>query len=105
MKLNLYRQSGQPVNLEDRENYDREFKITYDKCAERAGLDMLKLNRMISFCERQLVKKWNKTVLIEVPKSKKGFKKLLAKYEDVPIMIAITANRENVIAVLMDQLN
>lgn len=104
MKLKLYRQSGNPVNLEDRDGYDKEFKAMYDRCAERAKLDMLKMNRMVSFCERQLVRKWNKEVIIEVPQSKKKMAELLAKYEDVPIMIARTTDGKDLVGILMDQL-
>jgi hypothetical protein len=104
MKLKIFRQSGNPVALEDRENYDREFKAIYDKCAERAKLDMLKLNRMVAFCERQLCKKWNKTIEIEIPRSKKGMIKLLSQYENIPIMLAATTDGKDIVAILMDQL-
>jgi len=104
MKLKIFRQSGSPVALEDRENYDCEFKAMYDKCAERAKLDMLKMNRMIAFCERQLVKKWNKTTEIELPRSKKALLKILSQYEDTPIMLAKTTDGKDLVAILMDQL-
>lgn len=104
MKVQLYRQSGQPVDLADRDGYDTDFKAAYDKCAERAGLDMLKLNRMVAFCERQLIKKWNKSVEIEVPRSKKAALELLSRFEDVPILLAKTTDGKGIVAILMDQL-
>lgn len=122
MKLQLYRQSGRPVSLEDLEGYETEFRAMYDKAEIKSAAaferrtakgpaykgynvpKVLILNRMLSYGERLLTKKWNKSVEIEVPRSKAGLIKLLATYEDTPIMLALTADRKSVIAVIMDQL-
>jgi hypothetical protein len=122
MKLQLFRQSGQPVELSDRDGYDEDFKKMYDlaevksqKAFERRSAKgpsykgynvpkMLILNRMLSFGERLLVKKWNKSVEIELPRSKAGMSKLLSKYEDLPIMIAKSTDGKSLVAILMDRL-
>jgi hypothetical protein len=104
MKLKLFRQSGEPVDLEAREAFKADFKAVYDKAAERAGLDMLKLSRMLSFCERQLVKKHNGQVEHDIPKSQKAWAALIAKYEDTPIMLARTTDGKSVVMILMDTL-
>jgi len=103
-KVQLYRQSGQPVDLSDRQAYETEFKKVYDRAAERAGLDMLALNRMVRFCERQLVKKYNIKVEVEMPKSAKAWSTLISTYEDVPIMVARELNTGTPILIIMDAL-
>ncbi|MEZ0209251.1 MAG: hypothetical protein ACAH17_03700 [Candidatus Paceibacterota bacterium] len=104
MKLRTFRMSGDPVALENREKFQEEFKIVYDKCAERAGLDMLRLNRLVRYCERQLVKKWNAEVLTELPKTAKAWEKVIAQYEDTPLMLARTKDGKGLVLILMDQM-
>lgn len=104
MKLKIYRQSGDPVELANRELYKAEWQLFYDRAAERAALDMLKLQRMLRFGERLLVRKHNVEVVIEVPKSQKAWTTLIAKYEDTPFMIARTADGEGLVGVIMDAL-
>jgi hypothetical protein len=105
MKIELMRQSGQPVDLGDRDKYDNDFKAFYDKAAERAGLDMLKLARFMRFGERQLAKKYNNLVEVELPKSEKAWKALQAKYEDCPIMTAVNLKNSKLILIIMDTLS
>lgn len=105
MKIRLMRQSGDPTNVEDRDAFQAAFREMYDKAAERAGLDMLKLNRMVSFCERLLVKKHNKEVLVDMPKSAKAWTNLISKYDDVPILVARTADGKEIVLVIMDALS
>jgi hypothetical protein len=102
-KLKVYRKSGVPVKLEDREAYQKEWEVFYDKVKTRAGLDMLKTQRMLAFGERQLIKKYNVEVLVEMPKSAKGWEKLIAGYEDTPIMLARTTKGNEVVAIIMDE--
>lgn len=101
-KLELFRKSGQPVDLSDRSRYEEEWKQIYDKVAERAKLDMLKSARMLSFCERQLVKRHNIKVEVDLPTSDKAWSKLIAAYEDVPIMVARTQDGKRVVGIIMD---
>lgn len=105
MKIELYRQSGNPTSTEDRDKYDVAFKELYDKAAERAGLDMLKLNRMVRYGERQLIKKFNQKVEVDLPKSSKAWKRLSDAYEGCPIMVAVNAKSGASILVIMDALN
>ena len=104
MKLKTYRQSGDPVQLENREKYQAEFTVMYDKCAEAAGLDMLKLHESVSAGETELVKKYNVEVETELPKTAKAWSALISKYEDTPLMLAKTADGKSIVLILMDQL-
>ena len=103
MKLKLFRKSGMPVNLSDREAYDVAWKAFYDKVAAKAGLDMMKMHRMLRYGERQLVRAFNKEVEVEMPRSTKGLVKLIESYEDTPIMIARTQDGKGVVGILMDE--
>jgi hypothetical protein len=122
MKLQLFRDSGFPVSLADRDGYDADFRLMYDKTEAKAAAayerrtakgpsykgynvpKMIIFNRMLAYGERLLIKKWSKNVEIELPRSKTALIKLLSTYEDVPIMLALSVDRKSVIAVLMDQL-
>jgi hypothetical protein len=105
MKIKLYRQSGDPVALENREHYKREFQEMYDKCAEEAGLDMLKLHESVAAAETELVKKWNAEVEVELPKTQRAWDKLISQYEDTPLMLAKAKNGKYLVLILMDSLN
>jgi len=102
-ELTLYRKSGMPVDLSDREIYNVEWQAFYDKAAARAMLDMLKLQRFLSFGERILTKKHNKEVVVPFPTTDMAWKKLINQYEDTPIMIARTTDGKRVIGVIMDE--
>lgn len=122
MKLQLLRQSGRPVTPSDVEGYESDFRALYDKAELKSetafqkrtakgpgskGYNVPKvviLQRLLSYGERQLVKKWNKAVEIEVPRSKAGMLKLLSTYEDTPILIAKSTDGKNLVAILMDEL-
>jgi len=104
MKLKLYRQSGQPVSLESRAAFEADWKVFYDKAAALAGLDMLKLQRFCRFGERQLTKRHNIEVAIDVPATPEAWEALIKSYEDCPVMIARTQDGTGIVAVLMDNL-
>lgn len=102
-KIKLFRQSGTPVELESLKAYESEWKVYYDKAAERAGLDMLLLNRFLSFGERQLIKKHGSEVEIELPKTAKAWNELCNKYA-CPIMAAQRQDGRGLLLVIMDVL-
>ena len=101
-KLKLYRQSGTPVDLGDRERYDNDWKAFYDKAAARAGLDMLLMQRFLRYGERALIIKHNIQVSVDIPKSEKAWKALMEKYENVPIIVAVNANNGELVGILKD---
>jgi hypothetical protein len=53
--------------------------------------------------ERILVKKHNIQVNVDIPKSAKGWQKLISSYEDTPILVARTADGKEVVGILMDE--
>jgi hypothetical protein len=103
-KIILMRQSGYPVDMADMEAYNNDWRVFFDKAGERAGLDMMKKQRFLAYGERQLLKKHNKTVEIPLPKTIQEVQDLIALYQDTPIMFARLADKDGVVALLMDKL-
>lgn len=63
-KIRIYRNSGRPVNIDDEQAFLAEWKLFYDKAGERAMLDMMKLQRFLSFGHMLLEKKFEKPVYV-----------------------------------------
>lgn len=111
MKLVMFKQSGDLVDESVRELYDADWKVFYDKAELRAkdekkplGVNVNKLNRFLSYGERQLYKKYSRDITESIPTSAKQWKLLLAKYGSNPIMVAHRADRDELILVIMDNL-
>jgi hypothetical protein len=104
MKLKMFKGSGELVDDSVRPKYDAEFKEFYDKAEKRANGDMIKLQRYLSFGERQLYKKYAEDIREELPTSAKQWKKLMEKYADTPIMVARRSDTNEVILIIMDNL-
>lgn len=101
-KLEVYRQSGQPVSGDAQALYKTEWQAFYDKAAARAGLNMLSLQRFLRYGERQLTLKHNVKVEVDIPKSAKAWMALLATYEDTPLMMAKTTDGKKLVLIIMD---
>lgn len=102
-ELKLYRKSGAPVDLSDRQKYDDAWKLFFDKAQAKAGLNMLKLQRFLRYGERVLIKKHNVQVAVPMPKSAAAWTKLVSTYEDCPIMLARSADGKEIVGIIMDQ--
>ena len=100
-KLELFRYSNAPVEPEAQKQYYTDWQLFYDKAAAKAGLDMLKMKRYLSYGEYLLMKKHGVKVEIELPKSVKQWDALLSKYES-PIMIAQRADKKGLVLILKD---
>lgn len=118
MKIDLIRQSGEPIKRSDREQYEAEFKAFYDKAdlraTERAEAPtqrlakfgkMIYLQRFMRFGEHVLQAKFDKKTQIDLPQSAEDWQKLLSEYEDTPILVAKqSSDRSKTLLVIMDQL-
>lgn len=115
MKLKLFRYSGQPVLLESRQAYHADYQSYFDKADERARTKhsagaytdayALLMQRYLRFGEYVLNLKHNKQIEMELPKSAKAWSDLIAKFDDVPVMVARVADGKSVVMVIMDTLN
>lgn len=117
-KLQIIRQSGEIVDEVNREKYQAEWRSIYDRIEQRVTeihqnkshkLFMVPAhiltNRFCNFMERQLYKKYAKTIEHEIPKSSKAWTKLIEQYQDTPIMIARRMDGKGVVMILMDTLS
>lgn len=103
MKLRLVRMSGRPVSPENLAEYEAEFKKEYDKILEQHGQDMLTVHQELLKLDEVLQNKWQRIESNDIPKSKKGWVKLLETY-DAPIMLAKSAeNVDELLLVIMDE--
>ena len=105
MKMEMFRYSGRPVTMAAIEAYDSDWRLFYDKAAEKAGLDMLKLKRYLSYGERLLMKKHGVKTEIELPKTVKQWAALLAAYEGLPIMVAERMDKKGLVLVIKDSMD
>jgi hypothetical protein len=118
VKLKIYRQTGQPVDVEMQQQYTESYRTMYDRCEAKADKlfqkksgylkllpHMIMLQRYLRFAERELVRKFNGNVEIELPKSPRAWRKLIESYGDTPVMIAREQHTGGIILLLMDDLN
>lgn len=103
MKIKLQRFSGRPVLLENLDKYEAEFKQEFDKIAAEAGTDMLKMHEELAKLDERLKPKYNVVEAIELPTSRKAWKKLMETYE-CPLMIAKSSEPPfELVVVLVDE--
>lgn len=112
MKIQVYRQSGEPVEEKDRAAYTQEWQTFYDKAETRAreihnqGPEsesyFILLQRFLSYGERQLVKKYNVAVEVELPKSIRSWTKLIEQFHDTPIILARRQDSGKLVLIIAD---
>lgn len=103
MKLRTVRFSGLPVSQDNLEAYNAEFQQRYDKIMETCGNDMLKVHEELQKLDAELQQKFQQIESFELPKSAKGWQKLLESF-DAPIMLAKSSEGKNeLVFVIMDQ--
>jgi len=106
-KIELFRQSKGPIELENYVKYQAEWVAFYDKVMAKYGTNfenMERVEHILSRKETYLIKKYNHPVHIEMPKSKKAFQALCKKYGS-PIMIAERMDGKGIVAIIMDTLS
>lgn len=103
MKLRLARMSGKPVSAENLAQYESEFKQQYDKILEQHGQDMLTVHQELLKLDNELQGKWQRIEMESLPKSAKGWRELIAKFE-APIMLAQSLDKpDELVLVIMDE--
>lgn len=97
-KIRIYRNSGRPVNIDDEQAFLAEWRIFYDKACERAMLDMMRLQRYLSFGHFLLEKKWEKPVYLH------NFDELKSLQVEVghTISIGVKADDLSLIGIIQD---
>lgn len=102
-KVELFRASKAPVDLTAYAGYQDEWVKFYDAVMRKHAQDMEKVHTLLEKGEKRLNRKYNKKVEIEWPSSLNEVNELCEKY-GAPIMFAQRADRNGVVAVIMDEL-
>jgi hypothetical protein len=100
-KIELFRQSKAPVNLESYEAYQSDWVKYYDAVMSKYALDMEKIHKMLDYGELKLNKKHNKKVEIDFPSTPEAIDELCTQY-GVPVMFAQRTDGKGLILLLMD---
>ena len=96
----IIKQSGNPINNEDAEAYQKEWKNGFDKLFDIKG-DMAIVSEKAREYEKELADKYEAHNKIEMPKSMKAWKLLLDKYEN-GIMVDQNIKTGEIMFVILD---
>lgn len=102
MKLRIQRFSGLPVSTSNLDAYNTEFKLKYDEILAAHSPDMLVVHEKLKELDAELTKKYAQIELQELPKSAKGWQKLIDSLE-APVMLAKSSEKNELLLVVMDQ--
>lgn len=119
-QLRVFRQSGEPVNIESRAAFINEWKEFFSRAKARAqdpdiarnlvdndetnmaGVDMKKFKRFLDYGERLLTKKHNYQVYETLPQTPDEWNDLMDRYEQVPIIVAVEEKNKELVLILAD---
>jgi hypothetical protein len=87
--MQIFRQSGLPLNVQDLQAFETEFKKRYDELLAVHGLDMQEMHKALELLDVELKQKWKLLDQENLPKSNRGWKQLCEKYQ-APVMVAMS---------------
>lgn len=95
--------SGLPVSAENLKSYMSEFQARYDQITAEFGQDMLIVHQKLQELDAELQTKYQRVETEGMPKSAKGWHKLLEAF-DCPVMVAKSSeNPKELVLVIMDE--
>ena len=94
------KQSGNPVDVEAAEAFQKEWKEGFDRLFDAEG-DMAIVTQKAKEFEEELSKKYGTIETVDLPKSKKAWRALLEKAKG-PIMIDQRVDSEELVFVILD---
>jgi len=101
--VRIIRFSSMPVDPENLQKYNDEWKSGFDAIEAKFKPDMLVVHQEAEKLEQALQEKYVQIALATLPKSQKQWVELLNKF-DAPIMIAKSSeNPKELVLVIMDQ--
>lgn len=80
VKIKTFRQSGLPVDLDQLEQFDKEFKAAYDKIYNEHGKDMPKVEAALQKLDEELASKYDTVVEMDLLTEEDDIKNFLTKY-------------------------
>lgn len=91
VKIRVLKKSGRPFDPEDEIKYKDDWRTAYDKAEKRCGTNYVKLQRMLSFIEFLLCKKYFKDVFVS---DLKQLEELIVEQKYAPVSAYITESNE-----------
>ena len=101
MKIELFRESKAPVDIDAYSNYQSDWVKFFDSVQAKYGTNMEKMHKLLEYGENKKNKKHNKKVEIDFPNTATELEALCDKYK-VPIMFAQRVDGKGLVGVLMD---
>ena len=99
--VTIIKQSGNPVDVEAAEAYQKEWKEGFDRLFDVEG-DMAIVTEKAQEYEEELIKKYKIERSVELPKSMKAWKKLLEEHHS-GIMVDVHSKTGELMFVILDQ--
>jgi len=109
MKVTLVRASGRPVNIDNIQAYEQEFRTQYDKVLAHVGVNEqsimnedtgTRINKLLNRIQKILLKKYPVQEEVQLPKSQRAWSKLVAQVG--PVAVATRLDKAGVALVIMD---
>lgn len=100
----LRRQSGYPVEKEDKEQFKKDYAEEFDKIHERYKEKQITIEQFAEESEKlysTISSKFQMTKLAVVPAGDEGWSKLIKAFE-APVLLVINAETQQLEAILMD---
>lgn len=106
MKIELFRESKAPVEIENYEKYQADWVRFYDAVEAKyikdpQKKDYDKAQALLNYGELRLTKKYNGKVEIDFPETVEALDELCERFR-VPIMFAQKADGSGLVAIVMD---
>lgn len=101
MKVKTVRQSGMPVILSKKDEYEVEFKEKFDEIQKEVGMDMKAFHEKLEAVDVELASKYDTIVELNLPDSGKKWKNLIKEYGSV--LVSTHKDTGEVMLVIMDQ--
>ena len=103
-KVSLMTQSGKPVDMNSALEYEKAFKLEYDRLWELKQDGKINIDQMriaLGEVDKSLADKYPMNVKVSVPKSDRAWKELILALE-CPVIVAVASDTEEVVMIKMD---
>ena len=96
--IRLFKKSGRPVDPEDEQKYEENWRLAYDKAEKKCGQNMIKLQRMLQYVQFLLYKKYYKDNFVN---DFGHLREIVIEQNYTPITFGVTEGGE-LVAVIQD---
>ena len=96
--IRLFKKSGRPVDPEDEQKYEENWRLAYDKAEKKCGQNMIKMQRMLQYVQFLLYKKYYKDNYVN---DFGHLREIVIEQNYTPITFGVTEGGE-LVAVIQD---